>query len=159
MATQKKTVAKAKTTKVGTTRTKKNGVSVAPVDENGFLVLPKPMLMEYRALDSECRHTHLMLRVASDTLTAMLSKQPEIQAAMQNKGALIAEAANKKNALTELHTTIEKIYGVRITEIAIDDDTGRIHRLVDGTAAPDALKPATPPPKKRARRVATAKNT
>jgi hypothetical protein len=148
----------AKAKKPRTTRTKKNGAA-APTDEDGFLILPKPLLMEYRALDSECRHTHLLLRVASQDLDALLTENPKIQQLMHNKAALIAESSNKKNELTDLHTVIEGVYKVKISNIAIDDDTGRIHELVEGVAAPDALKPVSPPPKKRARRAATAKTT
>jgi hypothetical protein len=151
LATKKKTVvAKRKTTKDD---------AGPPVDEDGFLVLPKPLLMEYRALDAECRHAGLSLRITSQELEGLLTKHPEIQRAIQQKGALIAEAANKKNALTELHTQIEKTYSIKIAEIAIDDDTGRIHQLVGGAAVPDGLRPTVPPPKKRARRGAKAKTT
>ena len=129
-----------------------------PIDEEGFYYLPKPLLMEYRALDSECRHAHLCLRVISQELDALLTKNPEIQRKMAEKAALISEASNKKDALQEVHKTIEAIFNVKITEIAIDDLTGHIHQLVEGKASGIPMKALTPATKvRKARRGASAK--
>ena len=132
-----------------------NGHS-APVDNDGFYYLPKPLLMEYRAADAECRHAHLLLRVCGQDLDALLAKHPDIRQKITDKATMVVEAANRKNALTEVHQMIEVIYGIKITEIGIDDLTGRIHQLADGKLAPEGMKPA-PVPKKRPGRPAKAK--
>lgn len=128
-----------------------------PVDSEGYYVIPHGLLMEWRALDAECRHAHLELRVASQELEMLLAKQPEIQKKMTHKASMITEAANKKNALTEVLQTIEQMFAVRAANISIDDVTGRIHQLVDGRQEMEAIKP--PAPKKPARRGAKAKTT
>ena len=111
---------------------KHNDKQEASIDEAGFYYLPKALLMEWRAMDAECRTAHLSLRVATQELDALLAEQPAIKKKMAEKASMISEAANKKNALVEVHHTIEQIYNVKITDIAIDDVTGRLHILAAG---------------------------
>jgi hypothetical protein len=132
-------------------------VNSAPVDGEGFYALPKMLLMEYRAMDSEFRHADLSFKVVSNELNLALSKLPEIQKLLAQKAALFTETCTKKNALQEIHHVIEATFKLKINEIAIDDLTGRIHQLVDGKEAPDPLKPPTPEPKIKAGRGAKAK--
>ena len=111
---------------------KHNSKQEVPIDEAGFYYLPKALLMEWRAMDAECRTAHMGLRIATAELDAMLNKHPEIQKKIMEKASMVTEAANKKHALVEVHGTIEQIYGIKITDIAIDDVTGRMHSLADG---------------------------
>jgi len=119
----------------------------APVDEDGYYYLPKALLMEYRALDSECRHTHLCLRVVSQELDALLAKHPEIAQKMAEKAAVIMEVTTKKNALQDVHQVIEDTFNIKVNTIAIDDLTGRMHQVIDGQpqfieGEPALLRPA-----------------
>jgi hypothetical protein len=132
--------------------------NTAPVDADGFYCLPKSLLMEYRALDSECRHAHLCLKVSAQELDALLSKHPEVVQKMAEKAALISECANKKGALIEVHRVIETMFNVKINEIAIDDLTGHIHQIESGAAAKNPMKQPTIEGKvPAARRAAKAK--
>jgi hypothetical protein len=124
----------------------------APVDAEGFYFLPRPLLMEYRAADSEFRHVALSLRVTMQELGALLSKVPEIAQKLAEKDALIQESKNKQQALVAVHQQIEQVYGIKMQEIAIDDITGRMQRVVEGKPQfegdePAMLKPVTTPPK------------
>jgi len=136
----------------------KNGKSTAPpVDSDGFYVIPRDLLLEYRAKDAECRHAHLLLRVCSSELDMLLLKHPDIRQKMTEKATMIIEAASKKTSLVEVHQMIEVIFGIKITDIGIDDMTGRIHQLAEGKLASEGLKPAVPVAKKRAGRKPKAK--
>jgi len=135
--------------KVDTTSVKS---TTPPVDSDGFYVLPRDLLLEYRAKDAECRHAHLLLRVCTSELDMLLLKHPEIRQKMTDKASMIVESANKKNALLEVHQMIEVIFGIKITDIGIDDMTGRIHQLADGKLSAEGLRPALPEVKKRGRK-------
>jgi len=137
----------------------------AQVDEQGFYYLPKALLMEYRALDSECRHIHLCLRMTSQELDALLTKHPEIQMKILEKGNLTMEARNKGESLKELYLRIEGTYPIKMSDIAIDDITGRMQVVTNGKqqyeqdGKPVYAKPAAEPVVKvRARRLPKPKN-
>lgn len=124
----------------------------APVDAEGFYYLPRPLLMEYRAADSEFRHVNLCLRVTIQELGVLLAKVPEIAQKLAEKEALIQESKNKQQALVTVHQQIEQLYGIKMQEIAVDDVTGRMQRVVEGKLqyegeAPAMLKPVTTKPK------------
>ena len=138
---------------------KSDGKSTAPVDSDGFYVLPKDLLMEFRALDAECRNALLELRMVGQSLEAALSKHPEIKQMMAQRAASETEVGRKRTALMELHQVMESIYPIKISEISIDDVTGRIHQLVNGQPSAEGMKPAsvTAPEVKKARRGAKAK--
>jgi len=131
----------------------------APVDDQGFYYLPKALLMEYRALDSECRHVHLCLRMASQELDALLTKHPEVQGKMVEKANLVMECSNKGASLRELYTRIEVAYPIKMDDIAIDDLSGRMQVVTDGKqqydkdGKPVFVKPTAPAEKDKARRV------
>lgn len=131
----------------------------APTDEQGFYYLPKELLMEYRALDSECRHVHLCLRMTTQELDALLAKHPEIQTKILEKGNLTMEARNKTEALREVYARIEALYGITMKDIAIDDLSGRMQVVTDGKQQYEDGKPVFMKPveksneKIRARRV------
>lgn len=138
----------------------------ALVDEQGYYYLPKNLLMEYRALDSECRHTHLCLRMTSQELDALLTKYPEVQTKMIEKANLVMECSNKGAALRELYQRIEGAYPIKMSDIAIDDITGRMQVVTSGKqqydpdGKPVYAKPAAKPVAKvRARRLPKPKNT
>ena len=119
------------TRKTTTKQSSDNGQG-APVDEMGFYYLPKELLMEYRAKDSEFRHAHLSLRMVDQELNALLTQHPEIAQKMAEKDALTQECTNRKDALVDVHHTIEQIYDVLIQNIGIDDLTGRMHHHIEG---------------------------
>jgi hypothetical protein len=136
---------------------KKNGQG-APVDEMGFYYLPKELLMEYRAKDSEFRHAHLSLRMVGQELNALLTQHPEIAQKMAERDALTQECTNRKNALVEVHHDIERIYSVQVQNIGIDDLTGRLHQIVEGKpqfadGQPVLLRPELVPQVRTPRRV------
>jgi hypothetical protein len=137
----------------------------APVDEMGFYYLPKDLLMEYRAKDSEFRHAHLSLRMVGQELNALLTQHPEIAQKMAEKEALDAECNNRKTALLEVHHTIEQIYDIKIQNIGIDDLTGRMQHIIEGKpqfadGEPVLLRPEAPVAKIRTpRRVPRSKTT
>ena len=136
----------------------KNGKSTPPVDSDGFYVLPKDLLMEFRALDAECRNALLELRMVGQSLEAMLAKHPEIQQMIAQRAALEAEVGKKRATLLELHRIMESIYPIKISGISIDDVTGRIHQLVNGQVSEEGMKPTPPVPEvKKAGRGAKAK--
>lgn len=146
------------TRKTTTQQSNSNGQG-APVDEMGFYYLPKELLMEYRAKDSEFRHAHLSLRMVGQELNALLTQHPEIAQKMAEKEALAAECNNRKAALLEVHSSIEQIYAVKIQNIGIDDLTGRLHHIVEGKpqfaadGQPVLLRPEPAPPVRTPRRV------
>jgi len=134
----------------------------APVDAEGYYYLPRPLLMEYRAADSEFRHVALSLRVTMQELGVLLSKVPEVAQKLAEKDALIQESKNKQQALVAVHQQIEQTYGIKMQEIAIDDITGRMQRVVEGKPQfegeePAMLKPVMTKPKTK--RVAKSRAT
>ena len=146
------------TRKTTTKQSSDNGQG-APVDEMGFYYLPKELLMEYRAKDSEFRHAHLSLRMVDQELNALLTQHPEIAQKMAEKDALTQECTNRKDALVDVHHTIEQIYDVLIQNIGIDDLTGRLHHIVEGKpqfaadGQPVLLRPEPVPSVRTPRRV------
>lgn len=135
------------------------------VDEQGYYYLPKDLLMEYRALDSECRHVLLSLRVTSQELDMLLTKHPEVQVKMLEKANLMRESNNRATALQELYRRIESTYPIKMQEVAIDDITGRMQVLVGGKQQYEAdgkpvfVKPVAPVEKVRSRRLPRSKTT
>jgi hypothetical protein len=79
----------------------------------------------------------------------LLLKHPEIRQKMTDKASMIIDASSKKTALQEVFQMIEVIFGIKITDIGIDDMTGRIHQLADGKLSAEGLRPALPEVKKR----------
>lgn len=139
-----------------------NGKSVPPVppragiDDQGFYVIPRDLLMQFRMYEAECRALHLQLRVAVQELEALMVQHPEIARAINTKTSLVIEANQSKQVLAATHAELEQMLDVKISDLSIDYDTGRVHKLSDTSGL--AMRPpveATPPKTVKRRRKTT----
>lgn len=104
-------------------------VPVPGVDPEGFYLIPRDLLMQYRMQDAECRATHLQLRAAAQEVEALMLQHPEVARALNTRAALAIEANQSKQVLSLTHAVLEKMFNVKITDMSIDHDTGRVHNL------------------------------
>ena len=142
MATpKKKTVTAKKTSATGKTRAKKQ--APVPVDEDGFMCLQGELLWKYRAVDAEYRNTVLAMDGKQREILEELKKYPDLQRMVGERDALTISVRLHQNELIEVYKVIsDALHIADMTNVSIDDRTGRVFVLDDGKQIP--VKPVKP---------------
>jgi len=119
------------------------------VDNEGVLCLRGEMFWKFKAVDAEHRRAVAELAESTRKLSEAIDKNPEIKALYTARQRLLGEVSTAKNALAETSEALEKQMGVSLRECSIDDETGRVYRILPSGPVP--LVPV-PPSKKTQRR-------
>lgn len=114
-----------------------------PVDDDGVLVLQGELFWKWRALDADIRRTKIEADAKQAAIDAEIAKLPELKRLIDERHGLVREHAQHSLEMRSVHAEMEKLLGVEVKNISVDDKTGRVHVLAaDGTPSP--AKPAKP---------------
>ena len=100
-----------------------------PVDDDGIAVLRGELFWKWKAADTEVRNADLALKLKQTEIAKMLEQHPEIQKAMDDRTALVNKSVQTQNELRAVYKDLETHLGIEMTNVSIDDQTGRIYVL------------------------------
>jgi len=123
----------------------------ALVDSEGVFCLRGEMFWKFKAVDAEHRRAVAELAESTRKLSEAIDKNPEIKALYAARQRLLSEVSTAKGALAETSEALEAQLGVSLRECSIDDETGRVYRLLPSGPVPLAPVPPSKKPQRRSR--------
>ncbi len=113
-------------------------------DEEGFPVLKGELFWKWRALQSDLRRLDADIALHSKAVDAELDKLPELRELLHRRTSAIQQRMTAGAEYKELLVTLEKHLGFPMTNVSIDDVSGRVHRLEEGAPASPAKEAPAP---------------
>lgn len=134
-------------------RKKTQAVAAAEIpsilDEDGFLVVPTPLLWRWRAHEAELRSATLEMEQAQAFISSEIEKNPTLKEWLAKKAALVGQMSNAKSEVSTIQALIETTMGVSLKDCAFDDKTGRLYNLAEDGSQGTPKKPVKKPRSKR----------
>ena len=114
-------------------------------DAEGCLLLRGELFFRWKASDAELSRLDADIKLASHEVDALLREQPVLSKLLNDRAALIQQTVTSRHEQMSVLKMLEEHLGLSMSNVSIDDQTGRVHVHANGALI--AVKKPGPAPK------------
>jgi hypothetical protein len=130
-------------------------------DDEGCLVLKGELFWKWKAVHESVQRCDAEIKLRTPMIDALLETMPELKKLLGERAMFIQQSMTMRGEYKNVLATLEEHFGFPMTNVSIDDLTGRVHRLEPEAPAPSPSvkngvnkktktpKASKPTPKKR----------
>jgi hypothetical protein len=106
------------------------------------LVLRGELFWKWKALHTALAHCDAEIKARTPLIDQMLDQYPELKKLIGERTAYVQQRMTAMHEYSAVQAELETHFGFSMKNVSIDDVTGRVHRLENGTppADPDSDK-------------------